>query len=164
MHRIHPIDVGPFEGVEPMTEGCHAAWGTSFVLGSRFYTLTFEASKADSDEYASFCEEQDFNCSELVVVKFDHAYNVDSQDMFKRIPLEHRLDAGEMIQLSKMLAGGLLRFVKEFQPTVVVGVPNDGKLARWYTRLSERFSLQGHLISMRETSYSLHRVLVIHRV
>lgn len=92
MHRIEPIDVGPFEEVVPISEGCHAAWGTSFVLGARTYTVTFEASKADGDEYAAFCEEQSFRCPELVVVKFDHAYNVDPKEMFKRIPVEFRRD------------------------------------------------------------------------
>lgn len=146
-----------------MTAGCHAAWATSFTIGPRVFTLTFEANRTDNDEYKPFCDEQNLECDELFVVKFDHAFNVDEKDAFKRMPKEYVMLPGDMIRLSRYLAGGIERFAGELDPYAIVGVPNDNQLARWYARLSRRFCSAGRLLGMRDSAYHNRRVLVIHR-
>jgi hypothetical protein len=163
MLRLSPLDPGSFTLTNPISDGCHAAWTASFELSGRIYTITFEASKADKEEYRPFCKEQSIECAELHIVKFDHEFNVMPEDAFRRIPEEFRLSAAEMIALSRFLIGGVIRFAEELAPHVIVGLPNDSKLERWYARLSRRIDLTNHLIGMRHSAYHRHQILVIHR-
>jgi hypothetical protein len=162
--KISPLDPGPFKQTDPITEGCHAAWATSFMLGSRVFYMTFEANRSDGTDYKPFCDEQGLSCEEIVVVKFDNEHNVEPKEMFKRMPIAYRMRTHEMLQLQRYLAGGIDRFLAEFNPNALVGVPNDAKLGRWYTRLSSRFEPLGRLIEMKESAYHEHRVLVIQKV
>jgi hypothetical protein len=126
--------------------------------------MVFEKSRSDGTDYQPFCDEQDIRCDEIFVVKFDNEYNVEPEEMFKRMAIANRMKTTEMMVLQRYLAGGIDRFLGEHDPVAVIGVPNDKKLSRWYTKLSARFEQAGRLIKMKESAYHEHRVLVIQKV
>ena len=161
MTLITPLDPGELAPVIPMTVGCHAAWATSFSIGARVFTVTFEANRTDNDEYAPFCHEQNLRCSELFIMKFDHALNVRPEDAFKRMPSSYRLGPHELAQLARLLAGGLERCLRDFDPMALVGVPNDQKLADWYAIPSKRTHFPGRLIGMRSSAHHLHEIIMV---
>jgi hypothetical protein len=56
---------------------------------------------------------------------------------------------------------GIMEFCDQFDPHLLIGLPNDRYLERWYSRLSKRYVYANRLIEMRRTDYHTRQVLVV---
>lgn len=153
--------------VRPSETFLREAWSTSFSVGPLLFTLRFEAGSIRANGWNTFFDEiqapvPGHDTGHLV--KFDNSVNeLQPGREFLRLPEDHRLAIGEVECLERHLVGAVGSFCADHAPEIVVGLPNDPVLARWYRRLIARNSDIRYQVAMRKTRFHPHRVLILQR-
>jgi hypothetical protein len=164
---VNPSNPGTFKPLPLVTNGVRAAWGTSFEVGRHTYTM-----KVEEVELAEYGLEYFYD--ELVIstpvsgsgllIKFDNIENeLGENTAYQRLPSDMQLSIRELLHLERFLVGGAMEFMKSYDAPMLIGVPNDTKLERWYKRLAARVSQVGFHVEMRATSFHRHKVALICR-
>lgn len=164
---VLPIDPGPLPSLTAAANGVRAAWGTSFPIGNHIYAMRVEAVELEEYGLEYFYDELGLprpSDGAGLLFKFDNSENEIEEDLaYRRLPRDKRLSVKEFLELERFLVGGVLRYMEDNGPPMVVGVPNDAKLERWYSRLAIRVNQPNFYVEMRRTGFHPHRVALVRR-
>jgi hypothetical protein len=150
-----------------VAEGVRAAWGTSFEIGKHIYTMKVEEIELSAYGLEYFYAELMTPLPDDGVgflIKFDNMENeLMVGDAHRRLPADKRLSIKEFLHLEKLLVGGVMSYMTDYAVPMLIGVPNDSKLERWYHRLMARVDQPGFRVGMRRTYFHPHGVALICR-
>ena len=157
-----------FDLVYPSDPILTHAWSTSFPVGRFLYTLRFEAGSISQNGWQYFLDEVGLSNPQSDIghiLKFDNSLNdIESNRAFLRLPADQRLKADEIDTLKLHLVGAVKCFCDDHVPEIVLGLPNDLVLARWYRRLIAKNVSSRYMVSMEETSFHQLPVLIMRRI
>jgi hypothetical protein len=168
-----PIHMGwlfmySFNSVYPSDSLLTHAWSTSFPVGRLLYTLRFEAGSISQNGWQYFLDEVGLsNLQSDIghVLKFDNNLNdIELTRAFLRLPADQKLKADEIDTLNRHLVGAVNCFCDDYVPEIVLGLPNDLVLARWYRRLIAKNASSRYMVRMEATSFHKHPVLIMRRM
>lgn len=167
LRPVAPIDPGPLPPLTATAKGVRAAWGTSFPVGKHIYTMRVEAVELEEYGLQYFYDELGLprpSDGAGLLFKFDNLENeLEEGAAYRRLPCDKRLSMKEFLELERFLVGGVLRYMEDNDPPMVVGVPNDSKLERWYGHLAMRVNQPRFYVEMRRTGFHPRKVALVRR-
>ncbi|HYF88242.1 hypothetical protein [Azospirillum sp.] len=164
---VAPIDPGPLPSLAATANGVRAVWGTSFPIGNLIYTMRVEAVELEEYGLEYFYDELGLprpSDGAGLLFKFDNSENeLEEGAAYRRLPRDKMLSMKEFLELERFLVGGVLRYMEDKGPPMIVGVPNDSKLERWYSHLATRVNQPNFCVEMRRTGFHPRRVALVRR-